>query len=329
MKENDGISWAIRGKSNAQQMIAQIESGDVTQAVKLVRQIQADITDVQNCFILWSAYFLVLIQKNNKEDVDKAWADTLSRPLVNNTSVAPKGVDEKSFLQQITKAIQGSINGLSFPNNMNIVISDSSVLGLLREQSLKQLIAAIEQGKSAEAITLAELMDGELMWLHDLLLLWVTSFSSFIGKLGGDEAIADAWEQALKLLHTDNTHQNAKALSDEDCVEYAARGMTGHGNAYEFVENDHSYDFIVEQCRSGGTLIRAGAYEGDNPLYKMKGPSYATYEKIDLPSFCSHCALTRKVAEKDKDGNLRFELIASDNPGYGKCIARLYKQDDE
>ena len=313
------------GEPTITQLMADIQSGKAGQAVTSATQLHQEITYVHDFFIYWCAYFIAAIKKNHSAaEVDQLWKDTVKRAPINMTLTT--GHSDEESCAQIATIVRNAIDTSLAPEKASALIPKDSLPGGLRDNTLHELIKAIEASHWDASLALADRLQTELMWVHDLLLLWSASFLSFIGEKQGDDAVAKVWEDGVYHLHAGHQSKESTATSDQDLLEMVALGTRGHGAAIGITEKEDYFDLSIEHCGSGGRLIRGGAYDGAESLYRMQGPSLATYKQRDFPSFCTHCYINSKTSLKNTSGQPRIQIIASDRPGYETCAARIYKQ---
>lgn len=206
---------------------------------------------------------------------------------------------------------------------------DEASLAQLGEITLARLNTAIQMGDTKQALGLAANLHNELKGMHDLFLLWNASLFSYIGKHGGDEAVANAMQTMLQTGYP-GEEQGGNAfedLTDRKRLEQVAASARGHGEAFKVKENEGSYDLLIEQCGSGGQLIRRGVYEGSKALYKMQAASPITYGQAGFTPYCTHCYFTGELCPKGVNDKPIVEVIPADNPGHGTCICRIHKQE--
>lgn len=209
--------------------------------------------------------------------------------------------------------------------NNKSTTQDKADLTRLGERTLDQLTQAIEMEEAALAIQLANRMSDEFQGMHDHYLNWTTKFMGFIGKTYGEDVLAKAIEEtmATSTAESEDIAVAWAAMSDEERIQLFAKGVRGHLQPFKVREKEDSYELVLDQCGSGGRLIRQGAYDGENALYKIKEPTPMTYGQRDFPVYCAHCHFEGKAVGK----KTFYEVIASDKPGTVPCLLRVYKRD--
>jgi len=322
----DAPSLQQFGQPRVEQVIAALYANQQDLAREKAEAMHREIKWIQDVFLVWIASFTAFIrERHHQTDIDQLWQTTVARQPFNTRISSPANITDSEQLQSIGASVRDyveSIEGVTTPEPASF---NGSLLGQLRQQALQQLIAAIDRDDNQQAITLAEQVHQQMIWVHDLLMLWCTAIISFIGEQHGDKTVEQVWEQAVLNVPARATvvpeHEGDKGIPESMAV-----GTRGHGEVFTIEEKADAFELVIESCGSGGRLIQAHLYDGPDALYTLKGPSWLTQGQTDFPVYCAHCVFLDKFAPKDESGKAQLNFIASDKPGYGPCRARAYKR---
>ncbi len=173
-------------------------------------------------------------------------------------------------------------------------------LGTLTIDKLK---AAADQGDAEKAKALADKMYGQLAFLHDGYMCWISGLLTWIYEHYGIEKV----EEAEKFAHTVEGKIAFPPLGEvsvKESVEKHCDALMGHVfQPITVTEDDEKVIVSVHPCGSGGRLMEKGGYEKGLAVLKEKCP--LTWGIGDLPIYCCHCPATEMLA-LEGGGDLRW-----------------------
>ena len=314
------------GETRLTQIRRLIAEGELSAVGQLCEPMHNEFTGMQDFFLNWLAVFsAMIIDKDGDQALNTLWEKIVDRPPLNAAPPQTSGIGQVELISKLIENVRlliKHINSEHAPADFRL--DEDSPWEQLRHHSYQQLTITNSPKKTLQ---LVEQLHREQIWLHDILILWVTVFVSYLGEQYGDEGVAEAWQSALPPIADDA--DPTLGLNDEQRLELFVSMTRGHGETLQISEAKDHYDITMPRCGSGGKLIRSSAYSGDAALYKIKQASAISFNRSGFPCYCAHCSLVEHSAPKRDNGRASVELIAAQSPGYGACVCRVYKQDND
>lgn len=313
-KKLDKAALSSLGERTFDQVITAIKAGETEQSLDLAARMHNELLGMRDLYVNWIIFLFSFIRDNyGDDDVEKVKVELLEYCAGSDPDYGPiyASMNSEERLQLVET--------FSLPNGIQENDTD--------QIALDQLITAIKSGEKQKALDETARVHDELFGLHGLYLVWITFLCTYIGRDYGNDDIKRAMEELMRHAITGDPEFGLAyvKMNDKERLELLAGAMRGHSYPLEIIEKEDCYDFIIEDCGSGGRLIKRGVYEGPDALYKVKGPSPMTYGQNEYPVYCTHCYFTAAISPIGCDEPIS-EFIASDRPGYSPCIVRLPKQ---
>ncbi|MGI8677629.1 MAG: hypothetical protein ACR2LX_02860 [Jatrophihabitans sp.] len=202
----------------------------------------------------------------------------------------------------------------------------------LARPTMDRAIEAIERGDAQGAVDLCEEMRREWRNLHDTMAGMIAGLVSFIQQRLGEDAIADAWTDALgrgwrqetARIQAADRRQVARGLA----ATWRAHSGSGRGAnpaAFRIEEDTEKITFTMNPCGSGQRLWRNGAYEGEHAFTLTERAHTWTFGRENFPVYCTHCAFMNEILPIKWYGLPLFPAETPTNYDHDPCIWYWYK----
>jgi hypothetical protein len=191
----------------------------------------------------------------------------------------------------------------------------------MERRTLDVLKEAIDGGDREKSKELAQRMYEEFNFLHDGYMFWVTGLLTYIYNNYGIDVV----EKAERFAHTIEGKTVFKAPENMDmraAIQFAAKGLRGHLQPLEIVEDDEKITLTMKPCGSGERIIEKGGYEAG--LARVKEPHQITWGMKDFPMYCVHCPVMEMLSIEGK-GDFGAVRLVSDPMRHGYCHFAFYK----
>lgn len=186
--------------------------------------------------------------------------------------------------------------------------------------------AAIDSGDAEKAHALLDRLVEESRGIHDSYLLWLTGMQSFIYREMGFEAFQES--QVETFAHTAKAFKNSALPADasfRDRVMARAAMMRTHATPLAIEEDAEKVTFQMnEGCASGARLLNMGFFEEGVGGEMIKGPRPLTFNREELPAYCTHCAL-QQIPSVAAGKPLTVTTVPDQDLKSGLCKFHLYK----
>jgi hypothetical protein len=208
----------------------------------------------------------------------------------------------------------------------------SEELRELSRPTMDRAIEAIEAGDGERAVALCDEMRHEWRGLHDTMAGMIAGLVSFVQTRLGEDAIAEAWTDALSRgwkgetarIQAADRRQIARGLA----ATWRAHSGSGRGrNAGAFVmeEDDEKITFTMNPCGSGQRLWRNSGYTGENAFTLVQKPHSWTFGRTEFPVYCTHCAFMNEILPIKWYGLPIFPAETPEDFDHDPCIWYWYK----
>ncbi|MFI5394305.1 MAG: hypothetical protein ACHQ9S_02120 [Candidatus Binatia bacterium] len=186
-----------------------------------------------------------------------------------------------------------------------------------------RISAAVEAGDRARARALLRERDRQHQIIHDLFIDTKAGFYSYIGKVFGDQRLQEI------LRHTGERQRSGferwERMSAEEFVRASVHLLKTHMGNVSVTEDDEKFTITQDPCGSGGRLMREGAYEGEDGLYRLRTAQPITFGKPDFPSYCAHCAVWNNIQCIEWFGHPQWCIDHPATPA-DPCRIHIYKE---
>jgi len=305
------------GERTFDQLTIAIETDKTEQVLELATRMHAELVAMRDLYINWASFLFTFIHKNYGDDnVETAKKELLQYCAGSDPEYGPAyaGMSDEERVQLVA----------------TISVSGAAQEKATDQVALDQLTRAINTGETSQVLELATRIHDELFGMHGLYLVWIACLFTFIGKHYGNEDAERAMEELMHNSFNRNPELGPtyERMSDRERLEAIAAAHRGHSYPFGVREKEDCYEFVIEECGSGGRLIQRGVYEGPDALYKIKGPSPMTYGQAECPAYCTHCYFNSAIIPKGSNEPL-LGFTAADKLGYGTCIVRVPKKESK
>ncbi|MGI5850333.1 MAG: hypothetical protein ACOX8Q_09795 [Christensenellales bacterium] len=170
---------------------------------------------------------------------------------------------------------------------------------------------------------------------HDMFVDWLAALCSFICDTNGEETVVQVIRELMvaKFSNTESVAERRALIEEKGlrawvtwCIELARQHHSYPG--LTVAEDDEKIIITLNPCGSGGRLINAGLFEGEDGYRKLRKPGPHTWGETDIPVYCVHCPLGQEIIPIEVGGpGAQFWVHASPfpkKPG-DPCIHYLYK----
>ncbi len=190
------------------------------------------------------------------------------------------------------------------------------------QAAITERIAGAVRAASAGAAELLEERDRQHREIHDRYIDIKAAFYSYVGKVFGDRRLEEI------LRHTGERQRAGferwEQMPVEDFVRASAHLLKSHMGNVQVREDAEKFTIEQDPCGSGGRLMRTGAYDGPNGLYRIQRPQPMTFFKPDFPSYCAHCAVWNHIQCIEWFGHPQWCIDHPETPA-SPCRIHIYK----
>jgi len=158
-----------------------------------------------------------------------------------------------------------------------------------QEAIASRIASALDAGDFERVRALLEARDRQHQIIHDQFIDTKAGFYSYVGQVFGDQRLEEI------LRHTGERQRQGfdrwERMEVEDFVRASVHLLKTHMGNVSVTEDDEKFTIVQDPCGSGGRLMREGAYDGPNGLYRITKPQPMTFRRSEFPSYCAHCAI--------------------------------------
>ena len=197
--------------------------------------------------------------------------------------------------------------------------------GAFREEQAaiaERIAAAVRAEDWQQARLLLAERDRQHQVIHDQFIAIKAGFYSYVGKVFGDQRLEEI------LRHTGERQRQGferwEQMAAEDFVRATTHLLKSHMGNVRVTEDAEKFTIIQDPCGSGGRLMREGAYDGADGLYRVGEAQDLTFGKADFPSYCAHCAVWNNIQCIEWFGHPQWCIDHPDTPA-SPCRIHIYK----
>lgn len=197
----------------------------------------------------------------------------------------------------------------------NVRLDNLNELGVPTPTKIK---AAIEAGRTQEALALVDYLNPEGKAVHDIMCQWPYANLSFIADRFGEEQVYHALRYAFEVVGQSSLFKallGAKSL--EELIPIIAESWRVHrmgpGETGEFsiVDDGDKYVLTMDPCGTGGRIRRAGL-GGNLGVTKIAYPW--SWGKVGVPYYCAHCCVFNEIIPTERNGYPARITLYNDDP---------------
>lgn len=186
----------------------------------------------------------------------------------------------------------------------------------------ERITESVHARDAGRARALLRERDRQHQLIHDQFISIKAGFYSYIASTFGEERLAEI------LRHTGERQRQGFARWEDMPVEDFARAsvhlLKTHMGTVRVTEDAEKFTITQDPCGSGGRLMREGAYDGRDALYRIGRPQAMTFGKADFPSYCAHCAVWNNMQCIEWFGHPQWCIDHPSGPDAPCCI-HIYK----
>jgi hypothetical protein len=171
---------------------------------------------------------------------------------------------------------------------------DAKELQELGMSNLDKVLRALDNGDLEEARQCVQVMEKEAKHAHDLMLDYVWTLLTYIGRNYGDEEVI----KALRFRHgcQEQVAERMLGMSPEDAVRFKTMIHRAHHSKMSVTEEKDRYVLKLDPCNTGGRMLREGLDKPPVNLGKVKKGSPESWNRADVSYYCAHCGLHSLVS---------------------------------
>ena len=200
---------------------------------------------------------------------------------------------------------------------------DPRELKELSRSYLDRAIEAMDDGHIEKAKDLLETQRVETKNCHDLMVDYVWTLLTYIGKHYGEEGV----HKALEFRHgvQKQVAERMLDMSPEDAVRFKAKIHRGHHSVFTIVEEPERYVMRLDPCNTGGRMLRQRMDQPPIGLLCTKEPHNWTWNKEDVSYYCAHCAMHEIQGMEKGAPHPTWVFECPENPD-DPCVQYCYKR---
>jgi hypothetical protein len=193
-----------------------------------------------------------------------------------------------------------------------------------------RISSAVEAGRFDHARALLGERDRQHQLIHDQFIDMKAGFYSYIGKAFGDGRLEEILRYTGDRQRRGFEHWERlwECESAEDFVRATVHLLTTHMGNVAVTEDAEKFTITQDPCGSGGRLMRAGAFDGADGLYRVGRAQPMTFSKPDFPSYCAHCAVWNNVQCIEWFGHPQWCIDHPATPA-DPCRIHIYKNPEK
>jgi hypothetical protein len=179
----------------------------------------------------------------------------------------------------------------------------------------KEVRKAIREGRIDDALAGIDYGCAEAKMMHDSMCSFADDALTRVAQLGGDAEI----ERLLRKRYEPVIDRWLEATPGvRESVERGIEFQRGHFGHTEVREEGDRFVVTCNPCGSGGQLRRTKKVE------RVKGAYDWTWNKKDVPCYCTHCAIMWEILPTEKRGYpIRVNLPPQEDGA--PCVHLYYK----
>jgi hypothetical protein len=166
---------------------------------------------------------------------------------------------------------------------------DKKELKELGMSNLKKTLRALDEGHVEEAKKCLQTMEKEAKHAHDLMVNFVWTLLTYIGKNYGEDEVI----KALRFRHScqEQVAERMLGMTPENAVRFKTMIHRAHHSNMTLIEEKDRFVLKLDPCNTGGRMRREGLDKPPINLGKVKDAYPESWGKQGVSYYCVHCAL--------------------------------------
>ncbi len=199
----------------------------------------------------------------------------------------------------------------------------------LRELSMSNLdkvLRALDRNDIEEAKKCAQSMESEAKHAHDLMVEYVWTLLTYIGKTYGDDEVI----KALRFRH-DTQAQVAErmlGMSPEEAVRFKTMIHRAHHSNMTLTEEKDRFVLKLDPCNTGGRMLRVGLDKPPVNLGRTKKGVSESWSRPHISYYCAHCGLHSIVSVEKGAPHPTWVYKCPEGP-QDPCYQYCYKRTED
>lgn len=196
----------------------------------------------------------------------------------------------------------------------------------LSMSNLDKLLGALEENNIEEAKKCAQTMGKEAKHAHDLMVNFVYTLLTYIGRNYGD----DEFIKALRFRHSNQAQvaERMLGMSPEDAVRFKTMIHRAHHSNMTLTEEEDRFVLKLDPCNTGGRMLREGLDKPPVNLGKVKTGIPESWNRPDVSYYCAHCGLHSIIGVEKGAPHPTWIYRCPENP-QDPCYQYCYKKTED
>lgn len=203
---------------------------------------------------------------------------------------------------------------------------DEKELKELSMSNFDKVLRALDKGDIEEAKRYLETMEKEAKHAHDLMVNYVWTLLTYIGKTYGDAEVINA----LRFRHDCQAQVAEKMLgmSPEDAVRFKTMIHRAHHSQMKLTEEKDRFVLKLDPCNTGGRMLREGLDKPPVNLGKIRKGIPESWNRSEVSYYCVHCALHSIISMEKGAAHPTWIYQCPENPD-DPCFQYCYKSTED
>jgi len=203
---------------------------------------------------------------------------------------------------------------------------DREELNDLSTPNYKKVLQALDEGNTEEAKRCLQIMEEESKSAHDLMVNYVWTLLTYIGKKYGDKEVI----QALRFRHTsqEQVAERMLGMTSEEAVRFKTMIHRGHHSNITLTEEEDRFVLKLDPCNTGGRMLREGLDQSPTNLGKFETAFPESWNRPGVSYYCAHCALHSITSVEKGEPHPTWIYKRPENPN-DPCFQYCYKRTED
>lgn len=203
---------------------------------------------------------------------------------------------------------------------------DKEELKELGTSNLRKALRALDEGNIEEAKKCLQTMEEEAKHAHDLMVTYVWTLLTYIGKNYGDEEVI----KALRFRHSCQAQVAEKMLgmTPEEAVRFKTMIHRAHHSNMTLTEEEDRFVLKLDPCNTGGHMLREGLDKPPINLGKFETGFPESWNRSGISYYCAHCGLHSITSVEKGEPHPTWIYKCPENPNE-PCYQYCYKRTED